>query len=831
MTPSSTRADAGEEASTLSLPSTPVQAAISGPSGHYDLVPPNLKLASEESTLPTPAQIALTRGLSTQSNAGSIVPPSLGSSRVSQYDPSSTGSENPEKMMQDVSGISTPTSTPRADHKDLERDESVRGEGSVVGEGNSTGEVDGADLGDRLRGLNVGDRDRDPTPAPPSPTQAGHGGFAKAREVDGIVVVDDVKQGGNLDEQKTAAPGASEEPSVVENLENEAAKTDETRDKDEAAKEETAPAHGQSQAKTFGDQPHPNNLADPSAPSAEDARPDIPRETPEQVNEAIGPELDEDPNKASDLDDLKSGKLERHTDPSGIHTMDQNPINNLAEATMAQGIDEPIVPQEDLKVQGGVAGQRMEDVEKPTSIEPPKAQAEEYINDDGMDVHTATEPSRQADSQPAESTSTTHPREPTDMMPDVIEGKGAAGIPLSVADHAGSGPMTSGDTDKLKDLINEQRRKEHDNDEEAKEKNEQKNQGEKDPGQNLETEEDRDEGAPRKDVLVKALDQNKDTEKDLQEETNEQQREKARDVTSKMTEKLRGDDQKDEDAAIAEEEVLEKQAKEGNDDSEVAGLKGSGTADLSEAVNEMTIDDAATENDEKANGQDAAVTEEKEPIQVQVEPAPIAQPAETVEESEKNPAVTTTDQPQELAATDATKTLSSPPAFPDPPVEDPDVVDPVKSTTDTPAELADPVEATTPIDPTFLKAFPAVPDEEKPRVQVHVSQSPVASPLRKTQGASDPETPLAKLQGKSKSLSLHDLAVGGTEEGARGAGDELPEKDERRDSLDVDQQTPVGGQGKLSKRLSTRKSPKSPLLADEDPGDFEEGEGWAVVTQ
>ena len=36
---------------------------------------------------------------------------------------------------------------------------------------------------------------------------------------------------------------------------------------------------------------------------------------------------------------------------------------------------------------------------------------------------------------------------------------------------------------------------------------------------------------------------------------------------------------------------------------------------------------------------------------------------------------------------------------------------------------------------------------------------------------------------------------------------------------------------KSAKRLSTRRSPKSPLLDDEDPGDFEPGEGYVVVTK
>lgn len=780
MTPSSTRAEAGEEASTLSVPSTPVQAAVGVTSGHYDLVPPNLKLASGESSMPNPAQIALTRGLSTQSNAGSVVPPSLGSSRASQYDPSSTGDENPEKMMRDVSGISTPHSTPKADLKDL----------------------DESDLKDRLQGLHVdgSEVDRDPTPEPPSQPEIGQGDFVKAKEVDGIVSIEDMPRPPSKDKEE-----ALEDESMGNHYKN----TEGVNPQDPPT-EQTIPGLGQSQAQTYGDKPHPNDLADPSAPSADDtegtAQPSA--QVPTNVDDVLGPELDEDPNKASDLDDLKAGKLEREKSSSGVHTQDQNPLNNIAEATLAQGIDEQIVPEDEIKEQGGVAGQRIEDIEEPTSIEPPKSQAEEYTKDDDMDVHTATATSQsQSQETSGDSTSTARPKQPTEMMPDVIEGKGAAGIPLDVAEQGGSGPMTSGETDKLNDLLNKKRLEEHAEEEE-------KEGEDNDESQQLETEEDRDEGAPRKDVLIGALDQNKDPETDLQEETDETQREKAREVTANMTEKLRGeDDQKDMDAADAEEELIEKEKQEGHgEEQEVVDLKNSRTKDLFGGTEALTSDEAGTTGDEA------------KPTQVQIEPAPVGQPPEEAIVEDHVPSdAQTAEQGEFLEHHGSSHVPVSPPAFPTPPDEDPDVVDPPKTATDTPAEPAGQVDASTPIDSTFLKAFPDVPDEEKPRVQVHVSQSPASSPLKSSQSQADPETP-AKSRNKPESLNLP------TDEAGPEEGNLSPEKEDRRESLDVDQ-TPVGGPAKLTKRLSTRKSPKSPLLDDEDPGDFEAGEGWAVVTK
>ena len=156
-TPSSTRAEAGEETSELSIPSTPIvgsytEFAPDTASPQYDLVPSNLKLAAAEQ---------MQHSLSAQSGPRSFAP-SISSSLGAQYDPSSRGSESQYTMMNDVSGISTPMGTPRAARRDLEG--SARGEGSVAGD--VAGEGDMEDLGNRLEGLGVDARDRESTPGP-----------------------------------------------------------------------------------------------------------------------------------------------------------------------------------------------------------------------------------------------------------------------------------------------------------------------------------------------------------------------------------------------------------------------------------------------------------------------------------------------------------------------------------------------------------------------------------------------------------------------------------------------------------------------------------------
>lgn len=143
MTPSSTRAEAGEDA--ISMPSTPVPTASSElPPPDYDLVPGNLKLAAGD------AKAGDARSVSSAM--------SVSSSLVSQYDPASEeGREEGERPtnLKDVSEVSTPTGTPRQALRQLDND-SVAGSsrGAPSAPPSDTGDV--ADLQDKLDALNVG---------------------------------------------------------------------------------------------------------------------------------------------------------------------------------------------------------------------------------------------------------------------------------------------------------------------------------------------------------------------------------------------------------------------------------------------------------------------------------------------------------------------------------------------------------------------------------------------------------------------------------------------------------------------------------------------------
>lgn len=107
MTPSSTMAEDGDEAFARSMPATPIASATTDlPPPVHDLVPGNLTLA--------------TGGLA---GSGINSAPSLSSSLASQYE-ASVDEEN--SNLKDVSGVSTPTGTPRQAHRDLD-DRSVAG--------------------------------------------------------------------------------------------------------------------------------------------------------------------------------------------------------------------------------------------------------------------------------------------------------------------------------------------------------------------------------------------------------------------------------------------------------------------------------------------------------------------------------------------------------------------------------------------------------------------------------------------------------------------------------------------------------------------------------
>jgi hypothetical protein len=137
-TPSSTRADIGEETTELSPPTTPVAAPEMPQDDNLirsDLTPHNL-----------PANAVAANPLLRSLSGGPT--PSLTSSMASQYD-SKGGSEDQTQMMHDVSEISTPMGTPRAAARGLE--------GSVGGsvEGGSVADIN--DLGSRLEGLDTSD--------------------------------------------------------------------------------------------------------------------------------------------------------------------------------------------------------------------------------------------------------------------------------------------------------------------------------------------------------------------------------------------------------------------------------------------------------------------------------------------------------------------------------------------------------------------------------------------------------------------------------------------------------------------------------------------------
>ncbi|KLT40585.1 hypothetical protein CC85DRAFT_313226 [Cutaneotrichosporon oleaginosum] len=142
MTPLSTRAEAGEDApSEFSMPTTPQATNTELPRPGYDLVPGNLALAA---------------GPQSQAMAPS---PSISSSLVSQYDPKSEGEESAN--LKDVSNVSTPTGTPRQAHKTLDDDGSIAG--SVAG--STRGSTRGPDdLEEKATAASIDSDDATPEP-------------------------------------------------------------------------------------------------------------------------------------------------------------------------------------------------------------------------------------------------------------------------------------------------------------------------------------------------------------------------------------------------------------------------------------------------------------------------------------------------------------------------------------------------------------------------------------------------------------------------------------------------------------------------------------------
>jgi hypothetical protein len=558
---------------------------------------------------------------------------------ASQYD-SKGGSEDQTQMMHDVSEISTPMGTPRAAARGLE--------GSVGGsvEGGSVADIN--DLGSRLEGLNTSD--------------AKEGGSDA-----GGSVAASVGKGESLEVGKEEVNEPAKEEEDV-SMDNNTPKEDESTIGTEEVIAKTSAEEETIHEPMAGEAPtdHPQGiLQDPKATV----------ETVELANNDLKPteSSDRDPNLDDDLDDLKEGKLEHSKSTDDDIPTDEIPADNLSGGMLGQNEIEPEISKDEVKHQGGVAGQRMEDVENPDQIISPD-DAESNVDDGGPEIEDAT-PSN-----------------------DALENRGVA-----IEDGKDLGPRGSLD-------------------------------------------------GPQK-FSVEFLEESRGTEKAAELDQSEYQ------ISKK-------------------EEGSEKEVS-------TTGEKAEGEEKTSEALAGKAEESTVPAEDKGADAK---------PMQVQIEPAPIAQPASEPEDTQQI-VPDTSDEPTPSAEID-------PPTFPAPPSEDPDVVDPISSAnSDT--------GASTPIDPSIVKAFPDVPDEEKPRVEVHVS-SPLTTPSKEK--TINNFTPLADIPGKSKSLQS------------------LAAESEQDDDLESSADTPEA-QAKHKRRLSARKSPKSPLLDDEDPGDFAPGEGWAVVTK
>lgn len=745
MTPSSTMAEAGESTTDLSVPSTPVAAPTDLPPGQYDLVPGNLNLASTAE---------MTRGLSSGSGPRFFAP-SVSSSLVSQYDPSSKDAEE-KQMMDDVSGISTPMGTPRAANRELGEGDSVRDDrsmrddrsvpsGSVRGDGSVAGDIEAerevAEITGGLGGLAVDEKpiDRDPTPEPP-------------KEV--------VPQ----EEEFTKTPGLTSSATLE-----------------------------------HGDEDHGHS------------------DKSDAAEEAVGPVPGDDPNTAKDLDDLKAGELE-HTAPA--RTQDDNPVNLLAETGFTQNLDEKVVPPSEQKEQGGPAGGRIDEFETADAVVPPKTKSEAYAAGEDLEVREAT-PQGGANAEGEGRSEVLGGQEgSTDAGSSAIEDK---------PESTKSIPAQEGG-------INE-----------APEGDKAPAAGSEQPSDTAAaaapTDAQLDGSGTNDTAVISAMQQREDEPHAPSEPHNDAN------VLESAAESV---------SAIDAADVPPSSKVDAGDPSEPEATPRGDSALVTET------------RPEGAPQPPKEVASPHKPIQVHVEPAPIGQPVSATADESAHPApteipeaasvepengnATAADTDTEADADASAEPLSdiaghqhTPADFPEPPHNE---LDP--SSAETP-DLNAASATSTPVDPTFLKAFPTVPDEEHPRVQVHIS--PHNTPIKHRQSFTSPidgvgsvqtqseepvlpdvpSTPLAQppLQGSTSSAGedgSHTHAATGPETPARGSGaaDQTGTPTEASTSTETPETVkPLHKRGSTS--TSTRMSPKSPLLDDEDPGDFEAG--WAVVTK
>lgn len=798
-TPSSTRAEAGDAVSefSLSVPSTPMGNSTPPlPAPEYDLVAPNLKLAT--GSIPHP----MAPGITSQS---AKFAPSVSSSLATQ----SVGSEEEIQMMADVSGVSTPMGTPRAERRGL-GEGSVAGEGSVGGDGSVAGDEEGSinDVSGKMDKLDLGEN------TPPSDETLS-------------TPVKDVKA-----------------PTVHEPLE--AAASD----------------------KDLEGPPTPKSAASSS-----------------------------DPSKAQDLVALKQGQL--HSSPSNVPSRD---IDDMAASAMARNFGEYTIAPEEKKVQGGEAGQFIEDVEIPDEILVPPAQTkQEYGGQEELPIQEVgkegdkdvikTDEEKAAE-QPdvvvaGKDVPATQSAESEEPGPIKTDSEKAAEEPDVVTVGEDVPPTQSAEGSEPIKTDSERAAEAPDvvlagDDVPATSSGETANKGV------IKTDAEKAAEAPDvvtvgKDVPATQSASQGDEEKVVK--TDEEKAAEAPDVVvvGKDVPEVQSAEQDgstiktDEEKATAAPDVItvgeDVPVVQYGDAEDGAGLiktdeeKAAEKPDVVVVGQDVPATQSAEDNtsitetkvDQPDQPQVAAVGSEilpgdvissdrdKDVKQFEVEPAP------TAPSIQPSPP-TFLDVPSPVEIVDEEKTPTgeeAAPDFPTPPAADPDVVDPISETTSS-TELESPQQSAvaafnepsdapeTPIDKSMLKYFPEVPDEEKPRVEVHVSSPAVTPAKSKRESIGNPKSPtglpassserslggesdVADLQGQSKSISHPTL------------DNITPSKSSlyavEGDSSDqLDTMTPEAAK-RLSKSNSMRKSPKSPLLDDEDPGDFEPGEGWAVVTK
>lgn len=917
MTPSSTRADAGEEeASDRSAPSTPVVGAtIQLPPAEYDLVPGNLKLADA-------AQMS--RGLSASSNNPRNVARSVTSSLASQYDPSSQGNEE-EQMKRDVSGISTPTGTPKAAHRELEG--STRGEGSVTDDGSVRGDDD-REMGDmenvsqRLQSLAL----RHSTDGEDPETN---------KREEGMEVDDVPTPSGDIADPMEESLSAQPDKSTS----NETTASDADADRETGSKLKSKPVQS---------------------------------EEPKKKKDL----LDEDPNKASDLDALKRGELSTSPPPSAGADPLSSAVDSLVQSGFEQNLDEQIPPTKELKEQGGHAGTRFIDVEKPDEVIEPSeagegsesakevgvkdADAEDDKKQDTRSTHggevehkgakvdgkedesddpkhkreesnitqskeekeeqepdkelgpemvvRAATPEQDADENPNTTAKAkvlrrkniAGPNEPTqiDIKPAAESGTSESGDKSPQGMRAPGGIQADLDDPAKNDFVNEAFSGDleayAEPDDEAKEgelgtlaepshvehvgagdvsalekvgvgqsavaeAKAAKVTADNAEGNNLEyagaTEEDDEElgldkreGKTYKGELHKMEQEDKGAEVVRPSITKRDSNIPHAVMGKKVTQ---GDDlgplhfetadgksvmpegditrlplkgkEEDENEKKEEEGMMQLPTSDGPtiqvpkkmDDDDVGEGSHASAQDSSAQgpQGEKEGEHSAGESELQTKSEEPILTQREDtrnPLQVNIEPAPIAQPVK-----DSSPSSSQIPNPTSSVSEDRQPT-PTPPNFPEPPHSDPSTEAPQS------AKSISSDRSSTPIDPAIMRSFPDVPDEEHPRVEIHVS--PHVTPAKS--GSSS--KPLGKPDSPTKSSTQQSverkdsLEAPTTPETAQG---------EKLDVNDPSGTGSAGGAG-LSKRRSVRRSPKSPLLGDEDPGDYVPGEeGWAVVTK